>query len=116
MLREGICPIEPMLYASKTVNRIISNDVEDHEDISDVICEVAKYDRNVAVKTLEHIISRWSWYPQIKIALLAIGKISDSELIQMAYSRFSDIKHLNYIKFELLKCLYIQKIQILLIK
>lgn len=109
MLKEGICPIEPMLYASKTVNRIISNDVEDHEDISDVICEVEKYDRNMVVKTLEHIITRWSWYPQLKIALLAAGKVSDDDLIQMAYNKFSDNKYLNYLKPELLKMLVYSK-------
>lgn len=81
MLKEGICFIEFMLYVLKIVNRIIFNDVEDYEDILDVICEVEKYDRNMVVKILEYIIIRWSWYLQLKIVFLAVGKVFDDDFI-----------------------------------
>lgn len=104
--QQMICPVEPMLYASKTVNKIISNDVEDQEDISDVIAEIAfKTDRNMVVKTLEHILTRWSWLVQLKIALLAAGKIGDAGLVRMAYNRFSNEKNYEYLRYELLKML-----------
>lgn len=104
VLKRGICPVEPLLYASKTVNKIISNDMEDQESISDVIVEVAKDDMEEVITTLDHILMRWNWVPQLKIAILAAGKLKDADLVLKVYNKFSTESLINY-KFELMKML-----------
>jgi len=104
MLKRGICPVEPLLYASKTVNKVILNDMEDQEVISDVIVEIAKDNRKEVIDTLKHILEKWNWTPQLKIAILAAGKLKDADLVLEVYSKFSTKTHINF-NFELMKML-----------
>lgn len=78
--------------------------MEDQESISDVIVEVAKDDMEEVITTLDHILMRWNWVPQLKIAILAAGKLKDADLVLKVYNKFSTESLINY-KFELMKML-----------
>lgn len=89
MNRKRICPVECMLYASKTVNKYLEN-----RYIRETVAEVAA--ENITVwgeegrEVLSHIISRWHWFPQLKIAVDIARITRDRELLRKAHRIFAD--------------------------
>lgn len=79
MLREGYNPIECMLYASKIINMKLQNDKELQEILAERIKDIYLKQESETKAVLHNIINMWTWVPQIRVVITAIGLIGDSD-------------------------------------
>lgn len=90
MMSRGICPIECMLYTSKTINYYINSDKMFAEELADIVYRIILQDKYKCYDAIEHIIKHWNWIPQLKIAIIACGKLKDVELLKSIYFEHSN--------------------------
>lgn len=91
LMREGYNPIECMLFASKMINRMLENDHELQIIIAERIMDVYVKDCTETTKILNNIINMWTWVPQLKVIINAIGLIGDNEeLLNRIYFEYAD--------------------------
>lgn len=79
MMREGYNPVECMLYASKIINKKLQNDNEVQSILAERIRDVYIKQEGETEAVLKNIIEMWTWVPQIKVVIMAIGLIGDNE-------------------------------------
>ena len=85
---DNTCPIEAILYASKVINNLISNNNSLIETIGKVIADI--YSKNACPEykeTIKFILEEWSWDYQLMILINACGKIRDIDLLTIIYDR-----------------------------
>lgn len=87
MMDENTCPIEALLYASKSINNILINNNLLIETIGNVIAEIYNKNKEEYKETIIFILHEWSWSIQIMILINACGKINDSEFLRIIYDR-----------------------------
>lgn len=85
MVVRGISPIGSLLYATKTINKYMNN-----MGFSDEVAEILyTFNCNQHLnEELEHILKKWNWTAQLKIAIKLCGKIGNVDLLTIAYNRF----------------------------
>lgn len=86
MINKNTCPIESILYASKTLNYLLDNDLV-VDTLGNIIAEIylkKKYDYKDTVK---FILNEWSWSLQTIVLINACGKIGDLELLKVIYEK-----------------------------
>lgn len=79
LIREGYNPVECMLYASKTINMRLQNDAELQASLAERIKDVYLKQEAETIAVLQNIIKMWTWVPQIKVVIHAIGLIGDNQ-------------------------------------
>lgn len=79
MIREGYNPVECMLYASKIINMRLRNDTELQIILGERIKDVYIKQSAETISVLENIMDMWTWAPQIKVVITAIGLIGDNQ-------------------------------------
>ena len=79
MLREGYNPVECMLYASKTINNKLTNDKVVQDILAERIRDVYLKRESETADILQNIIDMWTWIPQLKVVISAIGLIGENE-------------------------------------
>lgn len=87
MMDENTCPIEAILYASKTINNTLINNNLLIETIGNVIAEIYNKNKEEYKDTIRFILYEWSWSAQIMILINACGKINDAEFLRIIYDR-----------------------------
>lgn len=91
MMREGYNPVECMLYASKIINMKLQNDMELQAILAERIKEAYIKQTAETEAVLENIITMWTWIPQIKVVITAIGFIGDNqELLDKIMINYSE--------------------------
>lgn len=91
MMREGYNPVECMLYASKIINKKIQNDTEVQSILAERIRDVYIKQEGETEAVLKNIIEMWTWVPQIKVVIMAIGLIGDNEeLLDMVAQNYME--------------------------
>ena len=76
---ENYNPIEPMLYASKVINTKLENDTTLREILAERIRDVYLRSKYETTSVLKNIMKMWSWSPQVKVVITAIGLIGDNQ-------------------------------------
>ena len=100
MLNEGYIPTECMLYASKIINSKISNDHELIDILAERIRDVYLRKTEESIEVFNNILEKWSWIPQLKIVITAIGLIGDNDdLLDKIFQRFSGDEQLRLTVF-----------------
>ena len=90
MLNEGYIPIECMLYASKAINNKLRNDRELENILAERIREVYVKKTYECIEVFKNILEKWTWEPQLRVVISAIGLIGDNEeLLDKIFQRFS---------------------------
>jgi len=79
MVREGYNPVECMLYASKTVNMKLQNDKELQNILAERIKDVYLRQESETEAVLNNIIKMWTWVPQVRVVITAVGFIGDNQ-------------------------------------
>lgn len=79
MLREGYNPVECMLYASKTINNKLTNDKIVQDILAERIRDIYLKKESETADILQNIIDMWTWIPQLKVVISAIGLIGENE-------------------------------------
>lgn len=101
MKSRGICPVECMLYSTKVINKQLENRL-----IFDAIVNVAtKYIsvyENEGIEVMSHIIKKWHWIPQLKLAISICGQIRNINLLRDIYYNFSSNDELRVYTFKAL--------------
>ncbi|MGX4600890.1 hypothetical protein [Faecalimicrobium sp. JNUCC 81] len=87
MMDENTCPIEAILYASKTINNILINNNLLIETIGNVTAEIYSKNKEEYKDTIRFILYEWSWSTQIMILINACGKINDTEFLKIIFDR-----------------------------
>ena len=96
LITEGYIPIECMLYASKVINMKLSNDVQLIKVLAERIRDVYLRQSDKTVKVLNNILDTWTWIPQLKVAIVAVGLIGDNEeLLDKIYFNFVNDEQLR---------------------
>ncbi len=96
MLNEGYIPIECMLYASKVINTKLRNDRELENILAERIREVYVRKNYESIEVFKNILEKWTWEPQLRVIISAIGLIGDNEeLLDEIFQKFS-----NYEQFK----------------
>lgn len=91
MLNEGYIPIECMLYASKVINSKLRNDRELENILAERIREVYLKKTYESIEVFKNILDKWTWEPQLRVVISAIGLIGDNEeLLDEIFQRFAD--------------------------
>ena len=88
MLAEECLPVECMLYASKVSNSRMNEELV--SILAERIEEVYKTNGDETAEVLEHICDYWTWTPQLKAAITAIGRIGERENLLERIARFAD--------------------------
>lgn len=89
MLRAECLPIECMLYASKVSNSRMNDELLNV--LADRIAAVYLGNADDTVEVLEHILDRWTWTPQKRASIRAIGLIGEcDELLSKICSLVDD--------------------------
>ncbi len=79
MIREGYNPVECMLYASKVINMELQYNIELQDRLAECIRSVYLKQETETIAVLKNIIEMWSWIPQVKVVISAIGLIGDNQ-------------------------------------
>lgn len=87
MIDESTCPIEAILYASKSINNLLINNNLLIETIGNVIAEIYNKNKEEYKETIKFILYEWSWSTQIMILINACGKIDNTEFLGIIYDR-----------------------------
>lgn len=85
-----VCPIEVLLYASRTIKQHLSTDYRVYSALKLI---VAKQLRTAPIKVSWYILSGWEWKQQLSILIEAIGESNNAELVDLAmqyYQRIAD--------------------------
>ena len=91
MIRESYNPVECMLYASKIINTDLQNNIELQDMLAERIRNVYLRQETETTAVLENIIEMWSWVPQVKVVISAIGFIGDNqELLDKILFQFGE--------------------------
>ncbi len=88
MLAENCLPIECMLYASKVINSKFDDELENI--LAERIEAVYRTNGDETIEVLKHICDYWTWTPQLRAAIIAIGMIGESEELFDRINRFVD--------------------------
>lgn len=86
MISKNTCPIEPILYASKSINYILDNELL-IDTLGSLISELYLKKENKYKDTLKFILCEWPWNLQNIILINACGKIGDLELLNLIYKK-----------------------------
>ena len=90
MLNEGYIPIECMLYASKVINTKMRNDRILENILAERIRDVYIRKTYESIEVFKNILEKWTWEPQLRIVIAAIGLIGDNEeLLDEIFQRFA---------------------------
>ncbi|MFI3209711.1 MAG: hypothetical protein R3Y64_01455 [Peptostreptococcaceae bacterium] len=100
MISKNVCPIEAILYASKSVNSLLEENNILLDSLSDIIKEVYFIDEKKYKQTIEFILKEWTYKNQLRIVISSCGKIKDLDLIDLIYELHSETDN----KFICLKC------------
>lgn len=96
MLREEYNPIECMLYASKVINYKLSNDRSTQEILAERIRDIYIKRETETIDILKNIMDMWTWVPQLKVVITAIGLIGENEdlldLVSLNYGEDENLK------------------------
>ncbi|SHH03753.1 hypothetical protein SAMN02745221_01530 [Thermosyntropha lipolytica DSM 11003] len=84
MNRKRVCPIECMLYASKAINKFIANRYI-YESIAEVAAANMVQWEEEGKEVVSHILHKWHWLPQLKIAIEIVRITRDIELLKLVY-------------------------------
>jgi len=79
MLREGYNPVECMLYASKVINIKLQSDRVLQSILAEKVRDIYIKQESETISVFENIIEMWTWVPQLKVIITAIGLIGDNE-------------------------------------
>lgn len=79
MIRENYNPVECMLYASKIINNKLENDNELQEILAERIEDVYLKQEAETVSVIKNIIRMWTWVPQNRAVITAVGIIGDNK-------------------------------------
>lgn len=90
MLAADCVPIECMLYASKVINSKLTNETLLVNILAEKTRDAATERLDESIEVLDSILHRWTWTPQLKIAIEAAGLIGDDELLDYILSRFGE--------------------------
>ena len=100
MINEGYVPIECLLYASKVINSKISNDRELITILAERIRDIYLRKTDESIEVFNNILEKWTWVPQLRIVITAIGLIGDNDdLLDKVFWRFVDDEQLKLTTF-----------------
>lgn len=85
MMKNNTCPIEAILYSSKSVNYLLENNLM-IDILGDIISKIYLKRPDEYRDTIKFILNEWSWNLQIIALINACGKIGDMELINIIYT------------------------------
>ncbi|MBZ4664638.1 MAG: hypothetical protein JG776_2362 [Caloramator sp.] len=85
MQSRKISPVGCAIYATKTINKYLNfkNFIDELVDILYTF-NCSEYIN----EELEHILKKWTWTPQLRIAIKLCGKLGKLDLLKIAYNRF----------------------------
>ena len=88
MIYKDICPIEAILYASKSVNYLLYNELLINT-LGDIISQIYIYNEGEYKDTILFILNEWSWNLQIIVLINACGKIGDIDFLNIIYEKYT---------------------------
>lgn len=104
MLSADYNPIECMLYASKILNQYLSSDTSLQRILAELIYDCYLQSKENSVAIIKNIFKMWTWTPQIKATILAVGMIgSNEELLDELMARYSHLAEYKKIVYYAMK-------------
>lgn len=88
MIYNNICPIEAILYASKSVNYLLYNELLINT-LGDIISQIYIYNEKEYKDTVLFILNEWTWNLQIILLINACGKIGDIDFLNIIYEKYT---------------------------
>ena len=84
MINKETCPIEAILYASKSINYLLDNNLI-IDTLGDIISQIYLNKKEEYKDTVNFILNEWSWNLLIIVLINACGKIGDIDLLTTIY-------------------------------